>query len=170
MYAMNRMEFAALLAQVTERPVPPLVDRHVYLWHGDLADLRGLTPIGLSTELDLYALAATLSKTPFAPDEARRLLQASIATWLREHAPALGSHQVVVVTGNSLLQRYRVSLDAFFQSSSETRLIVFVVSRRETDFRPVHPMPAYAEFEPSATFEFLRMKLSDHALIGETNP
>lgn len=167
---MNRTEFAALLAQLAERPVPPLVDRHVYLWHGDLADLRDLAPVGLASELDLYALTTTLSKTPFALDEARRLLQASIATWLREHAPAPGAPQVVVVTGNSLLQRYRVSLDAFFQASSETRLIVFVVSRRETDFRPVRPMPAYVEIEPSATFEYLRTKLSDHALIGEMNP
>lgn len=167
---MNRTEFAALLAQLTERPVPPLVDRHVYLWHGDLADLRDLAPIGLASELDLYALATTLSKTPFALDEARRLLQTSIATWLREHAPAPGTPQVVMVTGNSLLQRYRVSLDAFFQASSETRLIVFVVSRRETDFKPVRSMPAYVEIEPSATFEYLRTKLSDHTLIGEMNP
>ena len=167
---MNRIEFAALLAQLAERPVPPLVDRHVYLWHGDLADLRGLAPAGLASELDLYALAATLSKTPFALDEARLQLRTSIATWLREHAPAPGAHQVVIVTGNSLLQRYRVPLDAFFQASSETRLIVFVVSRRETDFIPVRPMPAYVEVEPNSTLEYLRTKLSDHALIGETNP
>jgi hypothetical protein len=167
---MNRIEFAALLTQLAERPVPPLVDRHVYLWHGDLADLRDLAPVGLAAELDLYALAATLSKTPFALDEARRLLQASIATWLREHASSSGVPQVIVVTGNSLLQRYRVALDTFFQVSSETRMIVFVVSRRETDFRPIRPMPAYVEIEPSSTFEYLRTKLSDHAYIGETNP
>lgn len=167
---MNRMEFAAVLTQVAERPIPPIVDRHVYLWHGDLADLRGLVPIGLTSDLDLYALTATLSKTPYAIDEARRLLQTGIATWLREHAPSPGIHQVIVVTGNSLLQRYRVPLDAFFQASSETRLIVFVVSRRETDFRPVRPMPAYVELEPSTTFKYLRTKLNDHALIGETNP
>jgi len=170
MYAMNSMEFAALLAQLAERPVPPLFDRHVYLWHGELVDLRGMVTTGLTTELDLYALTTVLSKTPFALDEARRLLQSGIATWLREYAPAPGAPQVVVVTGNSLLQRYRVPLDAFFQTSNETRLIVFVVSRRETDFRPVRPMPAYVEIEPSATFEYLRTKLSDHALIGEMNP
>jgi hypothetical protein len=165
---MNTTEFASLLGQLAERPVPPLADRHVYLWHGELAELRGLMPAGLSSELDLYALAATLPKMPFALDEARRLLQASIAAWLREHAPAAG-HQIVVVTGSSLLQRYRVPLDAFFQSSSETRLIVFVVSRRESGHRPARPMPDYVDFEPSATFEYLRAKLGDHALIGETN-
>ena len=69
---MNRMEFAALLTQLAERPIPPIVDRHVYLWHDDVAELRGLAPIGLVAELDLYAIAATLSKTPFALDEARR--------------------------------------------------------------------------------------------------
>jgi len=167
---MNRIEFAALLAQLAERPIPPLVDRHVYLWHDNLTDLRGLAPMGPVTELDLYALAATLPKTPFALDEARRLLQASIATWLREHASASGVPQVIVVTGNSLLQRYRVALDTFFQVSSETLMIIFVVPRRETDFKPVRPLPAYVEIEPDATFAYLRTKLSDHAYIGETNP
>jgi hypothetical protein len=167
---MNSMEFAALLAQLAERPVPPLIGRHVYLWHGDLADLRGLTPVGLAIELDLYTLAAALSRTPFALDEARRLLQASIASWLREQAPAPGVPQVVMVTGNSLLQRYRVPLDAFFRASTETRLIIFVVSRRETDFRPVRPLPAYVELEPNASFEYLRTKLGDYAVIGEMNP
>jgi hypothetical protein len=167
---MNRVEFAALLAQLAERPVPPLVDRHVYLWQSDLVDLHGLVPIGSAAELDLYALATTLSRTPFALDEARRLLQAGIAKWLREHAPAPGAHQVVVVTGNSLLQRYRVPLDAFFQASSETCLVVFVAGRWESDYRPLRPMPDYVELESSSTFEYLRAKLSDHALIGETNP
>ncbi len=167
---MNKTDFAALLAQLAERPVPPLVDRHVYLWHGDPADLRGLAPTGLTTELDLYALSATLSKTPFALDEARRLLQAGIATWLRQHTPTSGVPQVIIVTGNSLLMRYRVTLDAFFQASSETRMIVFVVPRRETDFKPARPLPAYVEIEPGATSEYLRTKLSDHATIGETNP
>jgi hypothetical protein len=170
MHAMNTMEFAALLAQLAQRPVPPIVGRHVYLWHGDLVDLRRLPAAGLAVELDLYTLAAGLPRMPFALDEARRLLQAGIASWLGEHAPGPGIHQVVVVTGNSLLQRYRVTLDAFFQASTEARLVVFVVSRRETDFKPVHPMPAYVELEPSATFEFLRSKLGDHALIGEMNP
>jgi hypothetical protein len=170
MSAMNTMEFAALLGQLAERPVPPLAGRHVYLWHGELAELRGFAPAGLSIELDLYALAAGLHKTPFALDEARRLLQAGIAAWLRDHAPALGAHQIIVVTGSSLLQRYRVPLDAFFQSSTETRLIVFAISRRESGYQPVRPMPDYVDLEPSATFEYLRAKLGDHALIEETNP
>jgi hypothetical protein len=167
---MNRMEFAALLAQLAERPIPPIADRHVYLWHGELAGLRRLAPGGLVNELDLYGLAADLPKTPFALDEARRLLQSSIVTWLREHAPLSDGPQVVVVTGNSLLQRYRVSLEAFFQASSEKRVIVFAVSGRETGYAPPRPMPAFVECEPTATFEFVRTKLSERALIGETNP
>ena len=167
---MNRIEFAALLTQLAERPVPPIFDRHVYLWRDDLADLRGLAPVGLVAELDLYTLAATLSKTPFALDEARRLLQDGIATWLREHTPASGVPQVIAVTGNSLLLRYRVALNTFFQASSETRMIAFVVPRRETDFKPVRPIPAYVEIEPDATFAYLRTKLNDRACIGDTNP
>ena len=166
---MNKMEFAALLAQMAERPVPPLAGRHVYLWHGELAGLQGLAPGGMSIELDLYTLAAGLPKTPFALDEARRLLQAGIGAWLRYHAPAPGGHQVVVVTGSSLLQRYRVTLDAFFQFSTERRPIVFALSRRESEYRPVRPMPDYVDLEPSDTCEYLRAKLGDHALIGETN-
>jgi len=165
---MNRIEFAALLRQVSERPVPPLADRHVYLWHGDLTDFRDLAPAGMAVELDLYTLTAGLPRTPFALDEARRLLQTNIATWLQGHTPPPDTAQAVVVTGNALLQRYRVALDAFFQASSESRLIVFVVSRRESDFVPARPMPAYVDLQPGATFDYLRIKLSDRALIGET--
>lgn len=166
---MNKTEFGGLLAQMAKRPVPPLMDRHVYLWHGDLGDLRAAAPPGLVTEFDLYALAATLPKTPFALDEARRMLQDSIVTWLHEHASSPGTPQAIAVTGNSLLQRYRVPLDTFFQVSSETRLIVFVVSDRETGFKSRHPLPAYIEFEPSSTYHYLGAKLGDHALIGEMN-
>jgi len=167
---MNRTDFAELLSRMAQRAVPPLVGRHVYLWHGELADLRGQLSVGSALELDLCALAATLPKTPFALDEARRLLQAGIVSWLHENASSPATHQVILVTGNSLLQRYRVPLDAFFQASTETRLIVFAVSRTETEYRPPRPMPAYVELEPSATFEYLRTKLGDHALIGDTVP
>lgn len=164
---MNKMEFATLLSRLVERPVPPLVGRHVYLWHGEPADLRGIVPAGLGVELDLYAMAATLPKAPFALDEARRLLQHSIAAWLRENAAPPGARQIVIVTGNSLLQRYRVPLEAFFQASSETRVIVFAVSRRETGYQPVRPMPAYVDLDPSAALEFLKSQLGDHAFVGE---
>jgi len=155
---------------MAQRAVPPLVGRHVYLWHGELQDLRALVPSSTVVELDLYSLAATLSKKPFALDEARRLLEAGIAAWLKEHLTSLAAHQVILVTGNSLLQRYRVPLDSFFQASSEIRLIVFAVSRSQTDYRPPRAMPSYVELEPSATFEYLRAKLGDHALVGDTAP
>lgn len=155
---------------MAQRAVPPLVGRHVYLWHGELEDLRGLLPSSAMVELDLHSLTATLARTPFALDEARHLLQASMAAWLKEHLAAPAAHQVILVTGNSLLQRYRIPLDAFFQASTETRLIVFVVSRSQTDYRPPRPMPAYVELEPGVTFEYLRAKLGDHALVGETTP
>lgn len=167
---MNRADFAELLTRMAQRAVPPLSGRHVYLWHGEVADLRALLRASPVLDLDLYSLATRLPKTPFALDEARRLLQASITTSLQENVASATDHQIILVRGASLLQRYRVPLDAFFQISTETRLVVFAVSPAESGYRPPRPVPAYVDLEPDATFEYLRTKLGENALIGETVP
>jgi hypothetical protein len=160
------MEFASLISQLSQRPVPPLAGRHVYLWQGEPGDLLGMIPLGFGVQLDLYDLAATLPRTPFALDEARRLLENSIVTWLRDHAAA-GQCYIVVVTGAALLQRYRVSLEPFFQISNESRMVVFVAPRREAEYRPPPHFPSYVELQPGAILEYLRTQLGERAVIGE---
>jgi hypothetical protein len=164
---MTHDEFTDLLARFVQRPVPAVTGRHVYLWHGEAVALRSLLPSGLAVWLDLFVLAASLSRTPFAADEARRVLHSAIRDWLRKEAPAPGIQQVVVVTGNSLLMRYRVPLDAFFQASSESRLFVFAVSPQEATFQPCYPLPAYVVLHPAATFDYLKANLGEGCVIGE---
>lgn len=163
---MQTDEFADLLASFAQRPVPPVAGRHVYVWHGELAALRAIVPAGLVSELDLYALAAGLPRTPYAVDEARRLLQTALQTWLRDHTPARGQRQVVVVTGNTLLERYRLPLEAFFQVSGDARMIVLVVTPAETSFDPRRPLPPYVTVQPTAALAYLRASVGERAVIG----
>ncbi|MGA9350653.1 MAG: hypothetical protein WBW48_17870 [Anaerolineae bacterium] len=163
-------DFANLLARFAQRPVPPVQGRHVYLWHGETAGLRSLLPQGLVVELDLYALAGSLPRAPFAVDEARRLLQSTITNWLQAHSPAPGVQQVILVTGNSLLMRYCVPLEAFFRVTNESRMVISVISPRETTFRPPGPLPGYVSLRPAATFEYLKAHLGEPSVIGEAIP
>jgi hypothetical protein len=163
-------EFATLLTHFAQRPVPAVYGRHVYLWHGEMTALRALLPTGLAVELDLYALAGELQRTPVSADEARRVLQTAIANWLRQHLPAPGEQQAVIVTGNSLLRRYRMPLGDFIQAASESRLFVFVVSPQETTFQPRQPLPGYVLLQPSATFDYLKTNLGERFVIGEATP
>jgi hypothetical protein len=159
-------DFKSLLARFAQRPVPPIAGRHVYLWHGELPALQALLPSGLSAHLDLWELARSLPRTPLAVDEARRLLQAAIQSWLENHAPPTGAQRVGVITGAALLVRYRVPLNAFFDWAGETQMFVFVLPPHETAFRPQRPLPPYVDFNPHATLHYLQTKLGDQATIG----
>lgn len=163
---MTPESFAQMLHNFANRPLPPLEGRHVYLWHGEESQLRLLLRPGLDMTLDLYDLPARLPRTPHAIDEARRLLHTAISDWLRAQAPSFGSQQVVIVTGSSLLARYRVSLDIFFQASNESRLFIFVVPLRETRFLPRKPLPAFVTLQPTAIFAYLQSAIGVSATIG----
>jgi hypothetical protein len=159
-------ELKGLLARLAARPTPAINGRHAYVWHDEACLLRSLAPPGLATDLDLYALTRNLSRFPFDAVEARRVLQNAIAGWLAEHAPVPGKQQVVIVTGNSLVARYRLSLSEFLQAASDFRLFVFVVSPQESDFTPLRPLPRYVKLLPSATFAYLKSNLGERAMIG----
>ena len=159
-------DFKTLLSNFAKRPVPPIVDRHVYLWHGELSALHALLTPGLSTTLDLFNMTRSLQRTPFAIDEARRVLQTTIQSWLDRQAPLSGTRQVVVVTGAAMLARYRVPINAFFNSAGESQMFVFVVPRYETALQPQGSLPGYVDFNPQVTLEYLQTKLGDQAIIG----
>lgn len=167
---MELNDFKALLASFAQRPAPAIAGRHVYLWHGELPALRALLPPGLSIDLDLFEISRSLPRTPFAADEARRVLQAGIQSWLDAHAPPAGVQRAVVVTGAALLARYRVPLNAFYVHAGESQMFVFVVPSHATSFRPQKPLPAYVDFNPQATLEYLHTKLGDQATIGVQMP
>ena len=159
-------DFKSLLARFAQRPVPPIAGRHVYLWHGELPALHALLPSGLSVHLDLWDLARSLSRTPLAVDEARRVLQAAIEAWLDHHAPPVSAQRVVVVAGATLLARYRTPLNVFFNRAGEAQMFVFILPPHETAFRPQRPLPPYVDFNSRATLDYLQTKLGDQATIG----
>ncbi len=58
-------DFKTLLNNFAKRPVPPIADRHVYLWHGELSALHALLPPGLSTTMDLFGMTLNAAANPF---------------------------------------------------------------------------------------------------------
>lgn len=164
---MTPPEFADLLARFAQRPILPTSERHLYVWTGEAAALSALMPSDLGVELDLCALCASLPRRPNATSEARRLLREAIRAWLGRNALPPNRQRAIVVRSNSLLARYQVPLDAFYQASSESCLVVFIVSSQETSFSPAHPLPPYVSFQPGMTLAYLRSSLGDAAVIGE---
>lgn len=167
---MEPNDFRSLLARFAQRPVPPVAGRHIYLWHGELAELRTWLPPGFDAHLDLWELARSLPRTPLAADEARRVLQAAIQEWLVSHPPPAGAQRVVLVTGATLLARYRAPLSAFFNWAGESQMFVFILPPHVTAFQPRRPLPLYVDFDPQATLAYLRTKLGDPAIIGAALP
>ena len=161
---MKREEFARLLKQFTQRPMPAPNRRHIYVWHGDPSSLQALLPAGHSRVLNLHHVVTELSRTPRARDEASRLLRRAIESYLYEE-PLSGDQQVLIVTGCDLLNRYQVSLTPFFEFVSESQMVVFVVPSSETNFTPVTPLPRYVMMKSDGHLEYLRGHMVDSGAI-----
>ena len=138
--------------------------RHLYLWHGDLAALENLVPSALLQRFDLYALAGQLPRTPYAADEARRLLRAQIERELRDQV-ACASRQVLIVDGCGLLTRYGVPLQPFYSFVSDSRAVVLVVSREETEFIPPAGLPDFVRLAPATTFVALSQAIGEKNVV-----
>jgi hypothetical protein len=138
--------------------------RHLYLWHGDLSALERLVPPALLQRLDLYALAARLPRTPYAVAEARRLLRAEIERELHDQA-VRALRQALVVNGCSLLARYGVPLQPFYSFVGDSRAIVLVVSREETEFAPPAGLPDFVRLVPVATFAALGRAVGEKNVV-----
>ncbi|TEU16811.1 MAG: hypothetical protein E3J21_09745 [Anaerolineales bacterium] len=162
---MTHDEFLDLLSRFAERPLPALMGRHLYLWHGSAEHLAAVVPGNVARALDLHALVATLPHAPRSTDAARRLLRDTLRSQLAD-LPTLDCQQVLVVTGNDLLSRYRVPLGSFFEIASEQVMVVLVVSPAETHFRPAEPIPDYVSLDPDAPFDYLRTAVGAEAVIN----
>ena len=146
--------------------------RHLYLWHGDLAALENLVPPALLQRFDLYALAGQLPRTPYAVDEARRLLRAQIEQELRDQITSVRQaqdrrtyQQVLIVNGCSLLARYGVPLQPFYSFVSDSRAVVLVVSREETESVPPVGLPDFVRLAPAAIFAALSQAVGEKNVI-----
>ncbi len=173
--------------------VATMSPRHLYLWHGDLAALENLVPPVLLQRLDLYALTGQLPRTPYAVDEARRVLRAQIERELRDQITSVrqahrhachestlaveprheysrwqdrrASQQVLIVSGCSLLARYGVPLQPFYAFVSDSRAVVLVVSREETEFVPPAGLPDFVRLAPATTFVALSQVVGDKNVV-----
>jgi hypothetical protein len=165
---MSPDEFARLLEHFADRPLPATAARHVYLWHADISQLQAMLPGNLAVALDLHALAGDLRKQPYAVDEARRLLQAAIRRWLDNRPTGATNQQISVVTGVTLLVRYRVPLTDFFQAAGDSHMVVFVLPPLAVSFHPSRPLPAYLQFRPEANLEYFQTVLGPTSIVGAT--
>jgi len=138
--------------------------RHLYLWHGDPAALEGLVPPVLLQRFDLYALAKRLPRTPYAVGEARRVLRAQIERELRDQA-AHAPRQVLIVNGCTLLARYGIPLQPFYSFVGDSRAVVLVAARAETEFVPPAPLPDFVRLAPAATFAALSRAVGEKNVV-----
>lgn len=165
---MTNSEFFQLLERFASQPIPALSIRHLYLWQNRLDRLMTAMPPNLAAHMDMYALAATMVRRPNAFDEARRVIQSAIELWLHDYANDARQQQVVVVTGVSLLARYRVPLDRFAQAASDRRMIVFVLPASETAYQPPRPLPTCIQVNPAAQLGYFQATLNPTAIVGAT--
>jgi len=138
--------------------------RHLYLWHGNLAALENLVPSVLLQQFDLYALAGLLPRTPYGVDEARRLLRAQVERELHDQATR-APRQVLIVDGCGLLARYGVPLQPFYSFVNDSRAVVLVVSREETEFVPPAGLPDFVRLAPATTFVALSQAVGDKNVV-----
>jgi hypothetical protein len=76
--------------------------------------------------------------------------------------------QFVVITGCDLLGRYTMPLNVFYETVSDTVMVVFVVSPAETNFIPEIPLPDYININPAATFSYLKNRVGENTVIDTT--
>lgn len=161
---MNRTRFQAVIAAFLQGPQPV---RQLYLWHGEASDLLALLPPGRTQPLDIFELAAGLSRHPFAQDEAHELLldalRARLRDWYRSGADA---QPILVVTGCSLLARYRVGLQSFYEVLTDRAMIVLVCPAADAAYDPAGRLPGYIRCEPGATLAYLSRLVEDDHVVA----
>ena len=140
--------------------------RHLYLWYGDPERLDEMIPAPLLQRLDLYELVGRLTRTPYAVDEARRLLRDRIEQELRARATS-SDPQVLVVSGCNLLARYSVPLQPFYSFTSDHRVVILVVSRAEAEFTPPPRLPDFVRLVPTVPFDALSRAVGEKNVIRE---
>jgi hypothetical protein len=156
-----------IVDRLTHGPVVPTAGvRHLYLWYGDPDRLEEIIPAPLLQRLDLYELVRRLPRTPYAADEARRLLREQIKQEL--HARATSSdRQVLVVSGCNLLARYNVPLQPFYSFTSDHRVVILVVPRADAEFPPPPRLPDFVRLATTVPFDALSQAVGEKNVIRE---
>ncbi len=140
--------------------------RNLYVWYGEADGLTALLPAGRTQSLDLFQLAAGLSRHPFAQDEANELLRdvlrARLRAWYNDSA---GAHPVMIVSGCELLARYRVGLQPFYDALTDHSMVILICSAVDAAYNPAGRLPGYVQCEPGTTLAYLSRLVEDDHVV-----
>ena len=164
---MNRNEFFEFLARFAVRPIPATLNRHVYLWVGEVDDLLSKSPTGLIKKLDLHVLCGSLNKNPSGDKAAGRELSDAIDEWIFREFPANQRQRALLVTGLDLLYRYRLPLSNFIRLANENAAIILGLSALDANFYPHKSLPNYIKFSPYAILKYVSLEISEEAIVNE---
>ena len=164
---MKRSDFFEFLTRFAVQPIPATLNRHVYIWEGEVDDLLSKSPTGFIKKLDLHVLCESLTKTPLGEKAAGRELSDAIDEWILEHFPANQQQRALLVTGLDLLYRYRLPLSAFIRLANENVMIILVLSALDVNFRPTKSLPSYIQFAPYAILKYVASEIHEEAIVKE---
>lgn len=160
---MNRQEFQAVLEGFLKAPSPY---RHLYVWHGESDQLAALLPPAKTASLDLFDLAANLTRQPLAHEEAQRALtealRAAVQRWATTEAQV---RPVLLVQGSQLLARYSVSLAALYETMTVGMMVLLLCSSADTSYDPAGRLPPYVQCDPAAPLNYLGQLVDDNHVV-----
>ena len=164
---MKRSEFLDLVTRFSERPIPATINRHIYLWLGEMDDLLVKSPGGFFKKLDLHVLCQNISKTPYGDKAAGRELTNTVDVWLSNNFAPAHNQRALLVNGLDLIYRYRLPISTFMRLANENCMIVLLLSALDVNFRIGKPLPDYIQFAPDAILKYVGTEISQEAIIGE---
>ena len=164
---MKRNDFLEFLTRFTKQPVPATINRHVYLWMGEIDELIPSCPPGFIKKLDLHVLCRDTTKSPPGDKAAGRALTDAIDEWILKNFPTGSQQQALLVTGLDLLHRYHLPLSAFIRLANENNVVILGLSAVDVNFRPTKPLPSYIQFSPYAILKYAASEIPEEAIVKE---
>jgi len=164
---MRRSEFFEFLNRFAEQPIPATLNRHMYLWVGEIDDLLSQSPTGFIKRLDLHMLCGSLTKTPLGDKAAGRVMSDAISEWILREFSASQRQRALLITGLDLLYRYHLPLSTFIRLANENCMIILSLSALDANFHPAKPLPSYVQLSPSAILKYAATEISEEAIVKE---
>ncbi len=164
---MKKSEFVEFISRFGKHPIPATLNRHVYIWVGDIDELISKGPVGLIKKLDLYVLCEGLTKTPLGDKAAGRVLSDAIDNWISREFPTIQRQRALMVTGLALLYRYGLPLSSFIRLANETTMVIFGLTDLDINFRPSQTMPSYIQFAPYSILKYVASEIPEEAIVKE---
>lgn len=164
---MKRSDFFEFLTRFASQPIPATLNRHIYLWMGEIDELISSCPPSFIQKLDLHVLCRDITKTPIGDKAAGRELSDAIDGWILRNFPRGSQQQALLVTGLDLLYRYRLPLSAFIRLANEKNMVILALSPLDVNFRPAKPLPGYIQFSPYAILKYAASEISEEAIVKE---